>query len=91
MAWNEPGNGQRDSWNRNKQSGGERPDLDALIKRLQKYLNQFGRGPGSLLTVVLAACLAWLLLGSYTVIGTNQSGVVLRFGSIHVRLVLAFI
>ena len=31
MAWNEPGNGQKDPWNRNRQ-GGRKPDLDGAIK-----------------------------------------------------------
>ena len=30
MAWNEPGNGQKDPWNRNRSSG-RKPDIDAAI------------------------------------------------------------
>ena len=80
MAWNEPGGGQRDPWNRNPRPGGGKPGLDEGWRRLRARLGRFGGGPGGLATVVLALVLAWLLLGSYTVVGPTQSGVVLRFG-----------
>ncbi|KRE89683.1 HflK protein [Frateuria sp. Soil773] len=78
MAWNEPGNGQRDPWNKNRQ--GARPGLDDTLKKLRAHLGRFGGGPGGILTIVVALLLAWLLLSSYTIIGANQAGVVLRFG-----------
>ncbi|SFL01883.1 FtsH protease activity modulator HflK [Rhodanobacter glycinis] len=80
MAWNEPGNGQRDPWNKNNRPSGNKPGLDATLKNLRKHLGKFGNGPGGILTIIAALLLAWLLLSSYTVIGANQSGVVLRFG-----------
>lgn len=79
MAWNEPGNGQRDPWGKNRQTGGK-PGLEDLLKRLKSHLGKFGGGPGGILTIALALVLAWLLLSSYTIIGATQSGVVLRFG-----------
>jgi membrane protease subunit HflK len=79
MAWNEPGNGQRDPWNKNRPAGGK-PGLDAALKNLRKHLGKFGGGRGGLFTIVAALVLAWLLLSSYTVVGANESGVVLRFG-----------
>lgn len=80
MAWNEPGNGQRDPWNKNNRPSGNKPGLDAALKNLRKHLGKFGSGRGGIFTIIAALVLAWLLLSSYTVVGANQSGVVLRFG-----------
>ncbi|TCV94835.1 protease FtsH subunit HflK [Luteibacter rhizovicinus] len=79
MAWNEPGNGQKDPWNRNRPTG-RKPDLDNVLKNLKARFGRFGTGSGGIATIVLAIVLAWLLLGSYTVIDARQVGVVLRFG-----------
>lgn len=79
MAWNEPGNGQRDPWGKNRQNGGK-PGLDDTLKKLRDRFGKFGGGPGGILTIIVALLLAWLLLSSYTIIGANQAGVVLRFG-----------
>lgn len=78
MAWNEPGNGQRDPWGK-RPSGGKSP-LDGLLKDLKTRLGKFGHGPGSILTIVGVLILLTLLFSSYTIIGTRQEGVVLRFG-----------
>jgi len=80
MAWNEPGNGQRDPWNKNKRGGGGKPGAAATLKELFRRIGKLG-GPGGILTIVVAILLAWLLLTSYAVIGTGQVGVVQRFGS----------
>ncbi len=79
MAWNEPGNGQRDPWNRNRPPAGK-SGLDTFLKQLRARFGKLINGPGGLFTMVLAVLLAWLLLGSYTIIGATQAGVVLRFG-----------
>jgi membrane protease subunit HflK len=79
MAWNEPGNGQKDPWNRNRSSG-RKPDLDGMIKSLKSRFGKFGAGSGGVLAVVLVFVVAWLLVSSYTVIDARQVGVVLRFG-----------
>ncbi|MCX7514133.1 FtsH protease activity modulator HflK [Frateuria sp. STR12] len=78
MAWNEPGNGQRDPWN-SKRPGAGNHGLDDVLKRLRARLGKHG-GPGGIITIVLALVLAWLLLSSYTIIDARQAGVVLRFG-----------
>ena len=78
MAWNEPGNGQRDPWSNKRPSGGNQ-GLDDALKRLRARLGKHG-GPGGIITIVLALVLAWLLLSSATVIDARQAGVVLRFG-----------
>lgn len=79
MAWNEPGNGQKDPWNRNRQ-GGRKPDLDGAIKNLKSRFGKFGAGSGGVTAIVGVFILAWLLVSSYTVIDARQVGVVLRFG-----------
>ncbi len=79
MAWNEPGGGQRDPWGR---GGNKNPDFDAILKRLQQHFKGLGDGgPKGIGILVLAVLLAWLLLGSWTVINARQVGVVLRFGA----------
>lgn len=85
MAWNEPGNGQRDPWNKNKRNAGGKPGVEAALKDVFKRIGRLG-GPGGILTIVVAILLAWLLLTSYAVIGTGQVGVVQRFGA-YVRTV----
>ncbi|MDF3981809.1 FtsH protease activity modulator HflK [Luteibacter sp. PPL201] len=79
MAWNEPGNGQKDPWNRNR-PGGRKPDLDGALKNLKARFGRFGAGSGGALAVVGVFVVAWLLVSSYTVIDARQVGVVLRFG-----------
>ena len=78
MAWNEPGNGQRDPWGKNRQSG--KSPLDGLLKTLKTHVSKLGPGPGSILTAVLVLLIVGLLLSSYTIIDARQVGVVLRFG-----------
>jgi modulator of FtsH protease HflK len=80
MAWNEPGNGQRDPWNKNKRSSGGKPGIETALKDVLKRLGKLG-GPGGILTIIVAILLAWLLLTSYAVIGAGQVGVVQRFGA----------
>lgn len=81
MAWNEPGdNGQRNPWGKKSPGGGKAPNLDQLLKNLRSRLGRLGGGSGGVVTIVLALLIAWMLLSSYTIINTSQSGVVLRFG-----------
>lgn len=80
MAWNEPGNGQRDPWNKSKRGTGNKPGAHNVLKDLFKRIGKLG-GPGGILTIVVAILLAWLLLTSYTVIDAGQVGVVSRFGA----------
>jgi membrane protease subunit HflK len=89
MAWNEPGNGQKDPWNRARQPG-RKPDLEGALKGLKDRFGRMGGGVGGIATVVLAVVLAWLLLSSYTVIDARQVGVVLRFGEFSRTLAPGF-
>jgi membrane protease subunit HflK len=89
MAWNEPGNGQKDPWNRARQPG-RKPDLEGALKGLKDRFGRMGGGAGGIATVVLAVVLAWLLLSSYTVIDARQVGVVLRFGEFSRTLAPGF-
>jgi modulator of FtsH protease HflK len=80
MAWNEPGNGQRDPWNKNKRSSGGKSGIEATLKDLSKRLGKLG-GPGGLFTIIGIFILVWVLMTSYAVIGPGQVGVVQRFGA----------
>ncbi|WP_114238316.1 FtsH protease activity modulator HflK [Dyella sp. C9] len=80
MAWNEPGNGQRDPWGKNRPPGGK-SGLDDIIKQLRGRLGRLGgTGSGGLFTIVLAFALVWLAYSSCTIVDARQAGVVLRFG-----------
>jgi len=97
MAWNEPGNNgnQRDPWG----GGGDQgpPDLDELIRSINKKLNGlFGGGAkngggstagsggsgGVLGLLMLAVLVVWFGLGIYQ-INQQERGVVLRFGKFY--------
>ncbi|XQW84846.1 FtsH protease activity modulator HflK [Thalassotalea piscium] len=92
MAWNEPGNKDKDPWNNNK--GGKNqgpPDLDDLLKDLgNKFGGIFGgksSGGGSgksfssigISLVLIVAILVYAFSGFYTV-KEAEKGIVLRFG-----------
>ena len=83
MAWNEPGNNNRDPWNQG--SGGKRgelpPDLNQLLKRFKERWGG-GKGLGGVPLLLVAALLGliWLLLGFYTV-DEQERGLVIRFGA----------
>lgn len=82
MAWNEPGNNNRDPWNQG--SGGKRgdlpPNLNELIRRLRARFG--GKGPNGSMILLLAVglLLVWLLSGFYQV-DEQEQAVVLRFGA----------
>jgi membrane protease subunit HflK len=97
MAWNEPG-GNSSGGKRNPWGGGNKPeqgppDLDELVRNLQRRLSALfggaggGRGAGStgagrgfgLGTIVLVLVAIWAFTGLYTV-DAAERGVVLRFG-----------
>jgi membrane protease subunit HflK len=79
MAWNEPGGGQRDPWNRQRpNNGGFSPEQ--WLKNFGKHFGRLGRGPGGILTAILVIIVVFLLMSSYTIIDARQVGVVLRFG-----------
>lgn len=92
MAWNEPGNNDKDPW---KNKGGRDqgpPDLDELFKDLgNKFGGVFGSGGSGktgggksfstvgITLVLIIAAIAWAISGFYT-IKEAERGVVLRFG-----------
>jgi len=91
MAWNEPGNGDKDPWGNRGNDGP--PDLDEVIRNLQRKLSGlFGgggsskntdstEGGGSLGLGLIAAIVAvvWLASGIY-IVDPPERGVVLQFG-----------
>jgi membrane protease subunit HflK len=93
MAWNEPGKG-GNPWNSGGRGEGP-PDLDKVVKDLQKKLSGVfgGRGGGSGGSggrasavgpglVVAAAIVIWSASGFYTV-DEAERGVILQFGQFH--------
>lgn len=85
MAWNEPGNNNRDPWSQGP--GGKRgetpPDLNELLKRFrQRWGGRDGKGLGGvpLLLILALLVLVWLLFGFYTV-SEQEQALVLRFGA----------
>ena len=92
MAWNEPGNGNRDPWN-NK--GGEGPpDLDEVVHKLRDKVGGLfgwrsggtggGRGGlGMLGMALVAVALIAAAIDSFYIIQPAERGVVLRFGAYH--------
>lgn len=90
MAWNEPGNNNKDPWGG---GGGNRgndgpPDIDEAIKNLQKKLSGiFGGGGGSdsgsskplFILIVLALCAVYCFMGM-AIVNEQERAVVLRLG-----------
>lgn len=91
MAWNEPGKGNKDPWgNRggNGKGGGTPPDLDEMLRNLQRKLSGlFGGGSGggtggnssTIVLILVLLGVGWLASGLYQV-DAAENGVVLRFG-----------
>lgn len=80
MAWNEPGKGSRDpQQNPWGGGGGNRPDLDAALKRMRDRFGRFGGGGGPLAIMALLLAL-WVAADSWVAVDARQVGVVLRFG-----------
>lgn len=91
MAWNEPGNGSgkdKDPWGQknNKQQGP--PDLEEVLKNIQKKLGSFFGGSGSVgggIIIAIALVVSVVLYvgyGFYKVEAGNE-GIVLRFGKYY--------
>jgi membrane protease subunit HflK len=92
MAWNEPGGGKRDPWQKPRQN-----DVDAWLRRLKDGVAKIfggggaggggapssGGGFGSIALIVVAVILIWAGLSSWTKIDARQLGVVLRFGQFN--------
>ncbi len=98
MAWNEPGGsgGDKDPWgNRGKNQGP--PDLDEVIKNVQKKISGIFGGKGSgggggsgnakgiaSIFIIIAglAAIVWALAGIY-IVDEGKQAVVLQFGKFH--------
>lgn len=97
MAWNEPGNnsgGKRNPWGGGNKPEQGPPDLDEVLRNLQRRLAGLfggtgggnrtvgGAGPGrgfGISTIVLVLLAIWAFSGLYTV-DAAERGVILRFG-----------
>jgi membrane protease subunit HflK len=86
MAWNEPGNGNKNPWGGRNNDGP--PDLDDIFRNLQaKLSNLFGGGGGpsdgstmvGLGLILAAVFVIWLISGIYF-IDEGERGVVRQFG-----------
>jgi membrane protease subunit HflK len=92
MAWNDPGK-KENPWQRRPEKGP--PDLDELLRRLQKQLRGlFGGGGGAggggtaspggraigVGSVLLGAAALWVLFGSFYLNGAAERSVITRFG-----------
>lgn len=96
MSWNEPGKG-RDPWGGRDSGGGSPPDLDEMIKNLQRrFGGLFGggrggdggsRGDGSVIGIVALVVAALLAFEMIHIIQPSERGVVLRFGA-HVATLM---
>ena len=92
MAWNVPGgNGDKDKdpWANRKRPAGTGPDLDQIVRNLQRKLaGLFGGRGGSggssfgVGLILIVAVALWLLSGFY-IVQQGERGVVLRFGALH--------
>lgn len=84
MAWNEPGNNNRDPWNPGggggKGGGAKPPDLNEFFKRLRARWGNGKQRSGLILLVAAFLVLCWLLAGFYTV-NDGEYGLVTRLGA----------
>ncbi|MBV8063176.1 MAG: FtsH protease activity modulator HflK [Nevskia sp.] len=84
MAWNEPGNNNRDPWS---QGGGGKggptpPDLKDLFKRLQaRWGGGSGKERGGLLLLLAALVVLGLLLRGFYTVGEGERFLVTRLGA----------
>jgi membrane protease subunit HflK len=93
MAWNDPGKNEN-PWQRRPEKGP--PDLDELLRRLQKRLRGLfgGGGPGApgggatgggaraigVGSILLAVAAIWILFASFYLNGAAERSVITRFG-----------
>tara|TARA_Y100001935_G_C17311742_1_gene517093 strand:+ start:7962 stop:9128 length:1167 start_codon:yes stop_codon:yes gene_type:complete len=98
MAWNEPGNGDKDPW-KNKGSDQGPPDLDEVVRKLQAKMgglfggkggNSSGGGKGSssgnssiVIGLLLVVGLVAAGVNSFYTIQPAERGVIQRFGAYH--------
>ncbi len=92
MAWNEPGNGEKDPWGGRNDQGP--PDIDEVVRNMKRKLDGFfggsspdggdmsNAGPIGFGLILLVAFLVWILSGIY-IVDPAERGVVLRFGAFN--------
>jgi membrane protease subunit HflK len=90
MAWNEPGNGDKDPWGKGEDKGP--PSIDEVVRNMQRKLggifggsgsssdNSNNAGPIGAGLIVAVLFLVWILSGIY-IVDPAERGVVLRFGA----------
>lgn len=86
MPWKEPGEKPREPrgrepWGQGGHGGG--PDLDAWLRKLRNGLGPFGRGPSGILLVIGVLVVLWFVISGWTLVGSQQAGVLLRFGKLE--------
>lgn len=97
MAWNEPGNNDKDPWggggNRNRGNGDGPPDLDEVLKKtFGKLFGGGGSGGGPrrsdgsasfIVAIVVIVLIAFYAYKGAGVVNEQEKAVVLRFGKFH--------
>lgn len=95
MAWNEPGSGGKDPWGQKNSDQGP-PDLDEIVRNLQKKLSGLfggrgggrgskpggaGNGTGGIgLSLILVVAIALWIASGFYIVQQGERGVVLQFG-----------
>lgn len=98
MAWNQPGSGGKDPWGQRKNSGSGPPDLDEIVRNLQKKIgNLFGGGGkkkgngGGLISAKasgIGIAMAFIIaiglwcLSGFYIVEQGEQGVVQTFGKL---------
>lgn len=91
MAWNEPGNGDKDPWGKRGNDGP--PDLDEVVRNMQRKLgglfggktsgggdNSSNKSPIGIGLIAAIVFVVWLFSGLY-IVEPAERGVELRFGA----------
>ncbi len=92
MAWNEPGNGDKDPWGKRGNDGP--PDLDEVVRNMQRKLgglfgggktsgggdDSSGKSPIGIGLIAAIVLVVWLFSGLY-IVEPAERGVELRFGA----------
>lgn len=97
MAWNQPGSGGKDPWGQKKNNDDGPPDLDEIVRNLQKKIGSLfggrgGNGKGgspisdkaSSIGAAMIAIIAFGLWGAsgFYIVEQGEQGVVQRFGAL---------
>lgn len=85
MPWKEPGEKPREPrgrepWGSGPGGHGGGPDIEAWLRKFRRGLGPFGRGPLGVIALIVVIIILWFLIGGWTSIGGEQTGVLMRFG-----------